>query len=255
MALEVDDKNREVVLENDIKLSPAVLPDTSFREPIVKTLLAIDKMLAGKRICDPAVLKDIRNYFQDKKVIVIDLDGVLAGKNREANTDGMKAVKELKSLGYSLVLWTSSNEQKHQNIKFLEDNEVLECFDLAISAENYSLIKDNDPWQELDEDKEKEFFDAVDSAEWLSDEEKEILKSNNRYELKFSPVLFKECLVIDDRPMEYHSYIVEFRNRIKSIDPHYHFLFVGDIQENKRHSDLPFFGIHLVQAIKEKFPK
>ena len=175
-----------------------------------------EKLLSPHQfIFEPALLAKIREGFQDKKVAVVDLDGVLRGSNyREAdsplqlNPEAGEGLQYLKSKGYTLVLWTHGSNYDDRVWDYLQAEHFDEFFELIISSENYVFDRTGedqtrDPKHKISSGAEGNFEAAVNSATWLDEESRSGLLKEGRQpstcNFKTPQLLFPQgCLVIDD---------------------------------------------------------
>ncbi|TRZ78015.1 hypothetical protein D4R87_01570 [bacterium] len=146
---------------------------------------------------------EIRMYFHDKNVIVVDLDGVLAGgEERTPNERGINALELLYNAGYSFVLWTrGSNAEKDVDL-FIAENNLSCIFELVICSENYTVGK----YDNREIATRKDFEKVVNSTIWLDLQERNkilneinILTQNFEYfRYKIPKLFFAKYVMIDD---------------------------------------------------------
>jgi len=164
------------------------------------------KLLGSESIYSPQKAVKIREYFHNKNIIVMDLDGVLAGGDREPNTKGIFALRSLREAGYSLVLWTRGSNGLKEVDLFIAENDLSSIFDLVICSENYTVGSyNNHEFATI-----KDFEKVVNSTAWLSLQDKRQILNNiailtaefDYFRYKIPELFFKECAVIDNDPDE-----------------------------------------------------
>jgi len=191
----------------------------------------MERLLGSKSIYDPIVAKAIRKHFASYNVVVVDLDGVIAGgDDRILNSAGINALKSLRKAGYALVLWTEGSNERNEVINFLAMNEIFHIFELIIYKENYIVSDSLDIKHCI---KRKCFDNVVNSTSWLTEQErKKIIKevcytietketTQEKYWLwtadkieyfsyKTPQLFFENSIIIEDRLMDWTKILPDF---------------------------------------------
>jgi hypothetical protein len=183
---------------NHIPFDAAKPPENPLKE--IKE--RIDK---GDFLYEPSLLTDIRSYYANKKVVVLDIDGILRGEELSGfskNDDAEEGLKSFKEKGYSIIFWSFGTKNavkgldrqgKSTNIPSVEG--LVAYGDFTITGENYSQSYWKDPNEASNK---KDFENAVDTANWLhdADVDKTFLKGDTN--AKHPELLFPNCCMLDD---------------------------------------------------------
>ncbi|MFA5793239.1 MAG: hypothetical protein WC897_05235 [Candidatus Gracilibacteria bacterium] len=210
-------------------------------------------------IYEATCLVELREKFRDKTVLMIDLDGVLRGTPDDAEAADPKAIlalRELVKVGYTLTLWTQTENRDGDVDRFLDSNELNPLFDLVVCLEDHELLE---PAQR------DAYLAALDSATWLDDETRagfneyldELLKHKGVLPPKTPHFIFERCGIIDDGAAIWwtrFSASVRDLTRRQSGQSPYHWFYVRDSRMPHTQTDEHYFGPSWIDRIKREFP-
>lgn len=220
-----------------------------------------DKIILGEaHVFEPRTLALIRERFADSRVLVVDANGVLCSpepfvEEKRINPEALETLQALNNHGYELVLLTDTSRIGMSKVF---ESEVLNQFKLCIFGENY-VHQARKPML-LGEERRiasEEFHKgAVNSTEWLSEDEKLKTASNPPGLMKHPFVLFYEYGMIEDES----NYLWRYLD--KESSERYPFFsvcpFGGDREYRevyiKKMGKLPEFGTNTIEHIVERFP-
>lgn len=133
-----------------------------------------ERLKKGEWLWHPYMVDKIKTISEGRKVVVVDVDGVLRSSRTsedDENPIAEKVLNDLKDKGYLVVIWTSSSRE------WLEDKsqKFVDMADFAISNENYdrmsrsgsevnllrNLIKD---YENYSEEERREYLRYSDSS-------------------------------------------------------------------------------------------
>ena len=202
-------------------------------------------------IYEPETLDLLHRRFGGKRVLVVDANGVICdnppeGARLRFNPKAKKALRTLRARGYELVLWTTAKKGMEEPLR---RGGFLDLFNLAIFREHfahdplYSLSIAN---QDIRQRVESFFRKAVESASWLTQEEKDDVLSERQSLVKTPEVLFREAGVIDD-----NLYRLPDETRYPFFVTNE---FGGKPKYRRLMKDVPDFSDELLPDILQRFP-
>lgn len=151
---------------------------------------------------DPPTLSYLREQFKNKNILIFDAEDTLMYQydkpdhtRHELFPQAAELLQELKSEGYTLILWSSAPASE---LRDLIEETLPELFELCIFRDNYQ----HQPTENTNADP---FYAAVLSAPWLSTQTKEnlqdVLARRGMQELLKTPqLLFNHACIVEDQP-------------------------------------------------------
>ncbi len=147
-----------------------------------------DRLEKGEWLWSPYLVDKIKTASEGRKVVVVDVDGILRSNLSEddENPEAENVLKKLKEKGYMVVIWTSANRKwlKEKSQKFVD------LADFAIANENYS------DRERFGEDK-KQLRDLIRDYGSYSEEERSVNIRETR-QRKWAELLFDKAVLLED---------------------------------------------------------
>lgn len=177
-----------ITVVREKKSSPQAAPSNPSIAPTVELQLEKLANTFEGSLYEPATLQRVREQFDGKKVVVIDLDGVIRGykDGNSINEQALAAMDKLSAEGCVLVLWTAAKI----------DSTYFRKYNLG---GRFSLIIEGENFDKRFTDKNL-FLAAISNTPWLSADEKDMLSSEFlKYDgVKPIPIIFANCSVVED---------------------------------------------------------
>lgn len=183
---------------------------------------------------EPANLQKVREQFAGKRVVVIDLDGVIRGyRDSEIVSDqALAAIDLLLAEGCALVLWTTGKIDAN----FMRRHNLAGRFSLIIGGGNFDRRFGN----------EDLFKSALLNTPWLSAEEKSLLQDEYlRYDgVKPIPMAFAGCSIIEDSTTILPEYF-------RKVSSEYNFIYTPTFNGNGKedYDSSKWFGTQHLNSI------